>query len=386
MAQLAQRLRLDLPDAFARNLEALSYLFQRMLRAVFQPEAHLDHPFLARCQRAQNLRGVLLQVHADDRLARRNRLPVFDEVAEVRIFLFADRCLERDGFLRNLQNLAYLRHRNIHAPRDLFAARLAAQLLDQLTGRADEFVDRLDHVHRDADRSCLVRNRARNRLAYPPRRVRRELVAAAVLEFVHRLHQADVAFLNQVEKLQSAVGVLLRDRHNESEVRLDQLALRLLGVHVALDHLALGALQLRNRDTRIDLDLLEIDLAILLLAAILLFQFLALRSLVLLIQRTNLPLERAHRVDSLVHLVEQPLAFQARVLQLTHDARHIHLLARNQPAQLAKLLLAGFAVCCFLLLFELRNLLLVLYQLIDTRNSRAHARQHHLFSQLFFAA
>ena len=33
-----------------------------------------------------------------------------------------------------------------------------------------------------------------DRLADPPRGVRRELVAAAVLELVHGLHQADVAF------------------------------------------------------------------------------------------------------------------------------------------------------------------------------------------------
>ena len=47
-------------------------------------------------------------------------------------------------------------------------------------------------------------------LADPPRRVGRELVAAAVFELVHRLHQADVAFLDQVEELQAAVGVFFR--------------------------------------------------------------------------------------------------------------------------------------------------------------------------------
>src|SRR4051794_3383950 len=67
--QLAQRFRFDLPDTFARYLEALAYLFQGVLRTVFQSEAHLDHPLLARRQRTQNLGGVLLQVYADDRLA-----------------------------------------------------------------------------------------------------------------------------------------------------------------------------------------------------------------------------------------------------------------------------------------------------------------------------
>ena len=97
--------------------------------AVLKPEAHLDHPLFARRQRAQHLRGVLLQVHADHRFRWRNRLAIFDKVAQVRVFLFADRRLQRDRLLRDLQHLAHLGHRNVHAPRNLLARRLAAQLL-----------------------------------------------------------------------------------------------------------------------------------------------------------------------------------------------------------------------------------------------------------------
>ena len=55
-------------------------------------------------------------------------------------------------------------------------------------------------MHRDADGARLVGDRAGDGLADPPRGVGRELVAAAVFELVHRLHQADVAFLDQVEE------------------------------------------------------------------------------------------------------------------------------------------------------------------------------------------
>src|ERR671917_197365 len=75
--------------------------------------------------------------------------------------------------------------------------------------------------------SRLIGDRAGDRLPDPPRGVGRELVAAAVLELVDRLHQADVAFLDEVEELQPAVGVLLRDRHHQAEVRFHQLLLRL---------------------------------------------------------------------------------------------------------------------------------------------------------------
>jgi hypothetical protein len=51
----------------------------------------------------------------------------------------------------------------------------------------------------------------------------RKLVAAAVLELADRLHQADIAFLNQNEGLQATVNVFLRDRDDEAQVRLHHL-------------------------------------------------------------------------------------------------------------------------------------------------------------------
>jgi hypothetical protein len=266
VTQLAQRLGFDLADALAGDLEALADLFQRVLAAVLEAEAHLDDALFSRGQCAQHLRRVLLQVDRDHRVGGRDRHAVFDEVAKVRVFLFADGRLQRDGLLRDLQHLAHLRDGDIHAPGDLFGRRFAAQLLHQLPAGADELVDGLDHVHRDADGPRLVRDGAGNRLADPPGRIGREFVTAAVLKLVHRLHQADVAFLDQVEELQSAVGVLLRDRHDQPKVGLDQLALGALRVHVALDHLALGALQVGDGDAGVGLDALEVRPAVLLLA------------------------------------------------------------------------------------------------------------------------
>ncbi len=76
----------------------------------------------------------------------------------------------------------------------------------------------------------------------------------------------------------------------------------------------------------------------------------------LLIERANLPLERAHGVDGLVDLVEQPLALQARVLQFAHDARNKHLLARNQPAQSCDAPSRSVLLCgCGQLLFKLQR-------------------------------
>jgi hypothetical protein len=170
---------------------------------------------------------------------------VLDEIAQMRVLVVADRGLHRDRFLRDLHHLADLVLRHVHLLRQLFGRGLAAHFLQHLARDAVELVDRLDHVHRDADGARLVGDRARDGLADPPRGVGRELVAATVFELVDRLHQADVAFLDQVEELQAAVGVLLGDRDHEAQVGLDHLLLRLarLGFtdgHGAVDLLDVG--------------------------------------------------------------------------------------------------------------------------------------------------
>ena len=92
------------------------------------------------------------------------------------------------------------------------------------------------NVHRNADGARLVGGRAGDRLPDPPGRVGRELVAAAVFEFIDRLHQTDVAFLDQIEELQAAVGVFLGDGNDEAQVCLHHLLLGLARLALALLH------------------------------------------------------------------------------------------------------------------------------------------------------
>src|SRR5437016_14048195 len=91
MPQFPQRFGFNLPDTLASHGERLAYFFQRVLAAVFQPKAHLDDPFLARRQRAQNLRSLVFQVDVDHRLGRRDHTALFDEIAQARISLLATR-------------------------------------------------------------------------------------------------------------------------------------------------------------------------------------------------------------------------------------------------------------------------------------------------------
>src|SRR5947209_7642723 len=87
---------------------------------------------------------------------------------------------------------------------------------------------------------------------------RLDWIAASIFELIDRLHQADIAFLDEVEELQAAVGVLLRDRDHETEVGFHHLLLGLTGLALALLHgvhdlAELDDLQTRKRGQRLHL-------------------------------------------------------------------------------------------------------------------------------------
>src|SRR5689334_8488037 len=108
VAELAQRLRLDLSYTLARDGEFLADLFQRMVGFLADAEAHPEHLLLARCERRQDLARLLLEIDVHHRVRRRHDALVLDEVAEMAVFLLADRRLEGDGLLGDLQDFAHL--------------------------------------------------------------------------------------------------------------------------------------------------------------------------------------------------------------------------------------------------------------------------------------
>src|ERR1700722_10544137 len=384
MAQLAQCFGFDLADAFAGYGEALADFFQSVLAAVFEAEAHFDYFFFARGQRAQDLSSLVLEVHVDHGFGWRDYGAVFDEVAEMRIFLFADWRFERDRLLRDLQNLPHFRHRNVHALGDFFRRRLASQFLHQLPRSADQLVDGFDHVHRDANRTRLISDGAGNRLPNPPRGIRGKFVATAVFEFVHGFHQADVAFLNQVEELQTAVGVFLGDGNHQAEVGLDQLALGLLRVHVALDDLALSALELLKRHAGFQFQLFHFAANGTRLAPVFFFLFFAASGVRLALEILRLAIERAHAVDHLVEAVDQPLALGVGEAQLAHRLRYANNRAGKVPARAAMVLGTLLLRSCNVLFFDDADLFVELGHGIDLAGELVQAILQNLVGDLFF--
>src|SRR5258706_2973815 len=120
------------------------------------------------------------------------------------------------------------------ASADFLAA--SAAIVEQLARGAHDLAEGVDDMHGESDGFCLIRKAAADRLPDPPGGVGGELVAAAILELVDPLHQADIAFLDQVEELQAAVGVFLGDRDHEAQVRLHHLLLGLARLALALLH------------------------------------------------------------------------------------------------------------------------------------------------------
>jgi len=99
------------------------------------------------------------------------------------IFFLADGSFSEIGLLRDLQNLAHLGHRNVHALGDLFAGRFAAELLPQAGGWCAPVLLIVSIMcTRNTNRARLVGDGARDGLPDPPCRIRRKLVTAAPFE------------------------------------------------------------------------------------------------------------------------------------------------------------------------------------------------------------
>src|SRR5581483_4471799 len=336
MAQLAQCLGFNLADALARDGKALPYFLEGMLAAVVQPEAHLDHLLLARRGGFENCFGLFFQIDIDHRFGGRNHAPVLDEVTQVRILFFADGGFERDRFLGNLQHFAHFDHGDFHALGNLFRGRLPPVFLHQLPRGPDELVDRLDHVHGNADGPRLVGDGSSDRLADPPGGVGREFVSPPVLELVHGFHQADIALLDQVQELKAAVGVLLGNGYNQAQVRLDQLVLGGAGLRFAAHDIRVGSLELgcRRLDRLFDLGEARPQIAQLLLQVLVAVVAVALQPL---FELADLSFDGADLFHDFADPVDQALALGVGEIDGSDVLRDQNPVPCHSPVVLAKL-------------------------------------------------
>src|SRR3954451_17695855 len=228
--ELLERLVLDLADPLARHVERAADLVERARVLAAQAVTKLEHAPLAIAQVLECLAEGFLREDLGRPLVRRLSPFVGDELSELRLLFIADRLFQRDGCLRGaLDRIDFLR---VDARRlgDFLGGGLTAKLGHELALGAADLVQLFDDVDRDADGARLVGKRTGDRLADPPRRVGRELEALAVVELLRGSDETERALLDEVQERESLVAIVLRDRDDQSQVRLHHL---LLGVEVA---------------------------------------------------------------------------------------------------------------------------------------------------------
>ena len=185
------------------------------------------------------------------------RLVAGDEVPEHGVVALPDWSVEARRCPCRGSHLEHLLDGEGRLIRDLVERRLAAELRPEKAIGTVDLLQALDDVDGHPDRPRLVRERPRDRLADPPRRVGGELEPAAPVELLDRADQPERSLLDEVEEGETLVPVVLRDRDDEAEVGLDHPLLRL---HVpALD--ALRELHLlRSREQLVAAGLAEEEL------------------------------------------------------------------------------------------------------------------------------
>src|SRR6187200_2655010 len=95
--------------------------------------------------------------------------------------------------LRNQHRLRDFFLGDVEAFGDLKVRRLAAELLEKRAGSLADSVKGAGAIQRNADDSRLLRERLKDALANPPHRVRDELDALRLVEFVGCADEAEVA-------------------------------------------------------------------------------------------------------------------------------------------------------------------------------------------------
>src|SRR5215469_1695947 len=113
VAQFAQRLGLNLTNAFTRYGEHLADFFECALIAVLKPETHADDALLARAELLQHRGHLLLEAQVHGCFRWGDYSLVFNEITQVRVLLFANRRLEGYGSLSDLACLPHFFDGNV---------------------------------------------------------------------------------------------------------------------------------------------------------------------------------------------------------------------------------------------------------------------------------
>ena len=94
MAELAQRLCLDLSDTLSGNVKFLADFFKSPGSSVVETESESEHFLLSLCQCSQDFLELFTKKSKSGGVSRNRHVVILDKIAEMAVFLFADRRLK----------------------------------------------------------------------------------------------------------------------------------------------------------------------------------------------------------------------------------------------------------------------------------------------------
>ena len=132
--------------------------------------------------------------------------------------------------------------------RDLRRSRLPSMPLVEPPSLPQDLACGLRHVNGDANGAALIGNGACDGLPDPPHGIGRDLHAMAVVEFFNRVHEAHIAFLDQVQEIEGALAaIFLGDRDDQPEMGPHHLLARRGQCSPRPRYLGHSATEVRNR-------------------------------------------------------------------------------------------------------------------------------------------
>ena len=159
-----------------------------------------------------------------------DRGAVLDHVAQLGVAVLAQRLGERQRLGRVAEDLGDLLLLQLQVGGQLGHRRAPAQLPFEAAPGLGHPGQQVAGVDRQPHGAAGVGDAAGDGLADPPGGVGRELEALAPVELLDRVHQAQVALLDQVQQRQLGGLVLLGDGDHQAQVGLDEGLGRLVAV------------------------------------------------------------------------------------------------------------------------------------------------------------
>src|SRR6185369_12262139 len=230
--ELEQCLVLDLAHPLAREAQPVAEDLERLRLAVVQPEAALQHFLLAMGQRVDPVVQKPLDFMVLRHAGRVDRQFVGHRVAQgVLVFRTIHRRVQRLGRLGHGEQFGDFLHVAPQQRSHVFDAHTLALetaarsrergIVLQHAPRAQHLLQFAHDVHWQPDHAALVHHRPLNGLANPPRGVGGKTETALGLELVDGMHEAEIAFFDQVRQRDAATQIGLGNADHQPQVVLD---------------------------------------------------------------------------------------------------------------------------------------------------------------------